>query len=64
VFVIVGTNLPASLQHAERVLRILNLEDQIDGLVYCDYTDPDFVCKPEPEYYHNVRHRSYRRSSL
>jgi len=40
--------------HAQRVLRILDLEDQIDGLVYCDYTLPNFVCKPDPEFYHNA----------
>ncbi|KAJ3500874.1 hypothetical protein NMY22_g19116 [Coprinellus aureogranulatus] len=38
--------------HAERVLRILGLLDQVEGIVYCDYTVPNFVCKPEPEYYH------------
>ncbi|TFK43446.1 pyrimidine 5-nucleotidase [Crucibulum laeve] len=37
--------------HAERVLKILKLDDLIDGLVYCDYRLKDFVCKPEPEYY-------------
>ncbi|KAI0068823.1 pyrimidine 5-nucleotidase, partial [Artomyces pyxidatus] len=37
--------------HASRVLKILNLDDQVDGLIYCDYQVPDFVCKPEPEYY-------------
>ncbi|KAF4619866.1 hypothetical protein D9613_005308 [Agrocybe pediades] len=37
--------------HAERVLRILKLDDLIDGLVYCDYTMQNFVCKPEPEFY-------------
>ncbi|KAF8165262.1 Haloacid dehalogenase-like hydrolase-domain-containing protein [Crassisporium funariophilum] len=37
--------------HAERVLRILKLDDQVDGLVYCDYSIKDFVCKPEPEFY-------------
>ncbi|KAL1675535.1 Haloacid dehalogenase-like hydrolase-domain-containing protein [Schizophyllum commune] len=40
--------------HAERVLRLLNLEDQIDGLVYCDYANREFSCKPEPEYYHQA----------
>ncbi|KII95091.1 hypothetical protein PLICRDRAFT_33922 [Plicaturopsis crispa FD-325 SS-3] len=40
--------------HAERVLRILNLEDQIEGLVYCDYKRPNFVCKPEEGYYHQA----------
>ncbi|KAJ7764975.1 pyrimidine 5-nucleotidase [Mycena maculata] len=40
--------------HAERVLRILNLEDQIDGLVYCNYTQPNFVCKPDAQFYHEA----------
>ncbi|KAF9247306.1 pyrimidine 5-nucleotidase [Melanogaster broomeanus] len=40
--------------HANRVLGILNLQDQIEGLVYCDYEQPNFTCKPEPEYYHNA----------
>ncbi|PCH41095.1 pyrimidine 5-nucleotidase [Wolfiporia cocos MD-104 SS10] len=40
--------------HAQRVLRILGVEDQIEGLVYCDYSKPDFSCKPEAEYYHNA----------
>ncbi|KAF4602061.1 hypothetical protein EYR40_005263 [Pleurotus pulmonarius] len=37
--------------HAERVLKILDLSDQIDGLVFCDYAEPNFVCKPEPAFY-------------
>ncbi|THH07074.1 hypothetical protein EW146_g9427 [Bondarzewia mesenterica] len=37
--------------HAQRVLKILDLEDQIDGLIYCDYAEPNFTCKPEAEYY-------------
>lgn len=45
------------MQHAQRVLRILHLEDLIDGLIFCDYAEPNFVCKPEPEYYHQVRLR-------
>ncbi|KAH8830441.1 pyrimidine 5-nucleotidase [Flagelloscypha sp. PMI_526] len=41
--------------HAERVLHLLNLADQIEGgLIYCDYEVPDFPCKPEPEYYHKA----------
>ncbi|KAJ7129564.1 pyrimidine 5-nucleotidase [Mycena epipterygia] len=40
--------------HAERVLRILNLDDQIDGLIYCDYQQPNFVCKPDAQYYHEA----------
>ncbi|PVG03634.1 pyrimidine 5-nucleotidase [Serendipita vermifera] len=41
----------AYITHAERVLKILNLGDLFEGIVYCDYTDPNFTCKPEPEYY-------------
>ncbi|CAA7259847.1 unnamed protein product [Cyclocybe aegerita] len=37
--------------HAERVLRILKLDDLVDGLVYCDYLVKDFSCKPEPVFY-------------
>ncbi|KIY49296.1 pyrimidine 5-nucleotidase [Fistulina hepatica ATCC 64428] len=40
--------------HAERVLRILNLEDQIDGLIFSDYREENFVCKPEAEFYHRA----------
>ena len=41
-------------QHASRVLRVLNLEDQFEGIVYCDYAEENFVCKPEEEFYHRV----------
>lgn len=37
--------------HAMRVLRILNVDDLIDGLVSCDYSDANFSCKPERDYY-------------
>ena len=40
-----------SHQHAERVLRILRLDELIDGLIYCDYLLKDFSCKPEPDFY-------------
>ncbi|KAJ6485155.1 pyrimidine 5-nucleotidase [Mycena vitilis] len=40
--------------HAQRVLRILNLEDQIDGVIFCDYQQPNFSCKPDPIYYHEA----------
>ena len=38
-------------QHAKRVLRILKLDDLVEGIVYCDYRVKDFVCKPEAEYF-------------
>ncbi|RPD67219.1 pyrimidine 5-nucleotidase [Lentinus tigrinus ALCF2SS1-7] len=40
--------------HANRVLRILGVDDLIEGVVFCDYSDPEFNCKPEPEFYHNA----------
>jgi len=44
-----------SLQHAMRVLKILDVDDLVDGLVFCEYSDPNFSCKPEREYYDKVR---------
>ncbi|RUS23380.1 HAD-like domain-containing protein [Endogone sp. FLAS-F59071] len=41
----------AGLAHARRVLRILQIEDQFEGITYCDYTEPNFICKPEEEFY-------------
>ncbi|OBZ70454.1 Uncharacterized protein C24B11.05 [Grifola frondosa] len=40
--------------HAQRVLHILGIEDQIEGVVYCDYANPEFSCKPEEEFYQNA----------
>lgn len=42
-------------QHAQRVLRILDIADLFDSIVFCDYSDPDFACKPEPAYFLSVR---------
>ncbi|KAL5508283.1 SDT1 [Sanghuangporus vaninii] len=44
----------AYVLHAKRVLRILELEDQFEGIVYCDYEQKDFYCKPEPEYFNEA----------
>ncbi|KAJ3116534.1 hypothetical protein HDU96_009422 [Phlyctochytrium bullatum] len=41
----------AGLAHATRVLRILGVEDQFEGITYCDYSEPDFSCKPEKAFY-------------
>lgn len=32
----------------------VEFEDQIEGLVYCDYTIPKFECKPDAGFYHKV----------
>ncbi|WFD30598.1 suppressor of deletion of TFIIS [Malassezia sp. CBS 17886] len=38
--------------HARRVLKLLHIEEFFDGVVFCDYTIPNFSCKPEHEFYH------------
>ncbi|KAG9017319.1 hypothetical protein FRB93_007433 [Tulasnella sp. JGI-2019a] len=40
--------------HAYRVLKILKLDDLIERVAFCDYTKPDFSCKPEPQFYHDA----------
>lgn len=37
--------------HAYRVLRILGVDDLIEDVIYCDYSNPKFSCKPEPQFY-------------
>lgn len=37
----------AGIQHARRVLRLLGLEGLFEGIIYCNYGEPDFPAKPE-----------------
>ncbi|KAJ2367939.1 suppressor of deletion of TFIIS [Coemansia sp. RSA 2610] len=37
----------AGIDHARRVLKCLGVDDLFEGITYCDYTEPDFPCKPE-----------------
>lgn len=37
--------------HAVRVLGLLGLQDQFEGVVSCDYGATDFSCKPELDFY-------------
>ncbi|KAI9505140.1 pyrimidine 5'-nucleotidase [Coemansia spiralis] len=41
----------AGLDHASRVLKCLGIEDLFEGITYCDYTEPNFPCKPEKRVY-------------
>ncbi|KAJ3198912.1 hypothetical protein HDU67_003226, partial [Dinochytrium kinnereticum] len=41
----------AGLAHATRVLKILGVDDLFEGITFCDYAEPGFVCKPEREFY-------------
>ncbi|KAI9009880.1 Haloacid dehalogenase-like hydrolase-domain-containing protein [Gaertneriomyces semiglobifer] len=40
--------------HANRVLSLLQVDDQFEGLTYCNYRLPDFTSKPDPAYYHQA----------
>ncbi|WFD34142.1 mannosyl-oligosaccharide 1,2-alpha-mannosidase [Malassezia cuniculi] len=37
--------------HATRVLKLVGLSHVVDAIVYCDYSNPDFSCKPEAEFF-------------
>lgn len=37
----------AGITHAKRVLKLLDLEGLFNGIIYCHYADPNFVCKPD-----------------
>lgn len=37
----------AGLSHARRVLQLLKIEHYFEGIVYCDYAEPDFPAKPD-----------------
>ncbi|KAH9908709.1 pyrimidine 5'-nucleotidase [Xylariomycetidae sp. FL2044] len=36
----------AYVNHARRVVRLLDIEDRFEGLTYCDYSDLPIICKP------------------
>lgn len=42
----------AYINHAKRVLKLLDIEDQFGGITYCDYTEGEnLTCKPYPEFF-------------
>ncbi|KAJ2727063.1 suppressor of deletion of TFIIS [Coemansia sp. Benny D115] len=41
----------AGIDHAQRVLRCLGVDDLFEGITYCDYSDLDFPCKPKAPAY-------------
>ncbi|ODV90649.1 hypothetical protein CANCADRAFT_148023 [Tortispora caseinolytica NRRL Y-17796] len=38
----------AYVTHAKRTIDLIGVADQFEGLTYCDYLDPEVVCKPDP----------------
>ncbi len=41
----------AYITHAQRVVRLLGVEDMFEGVTYCDYSNMPLVCKPHTEMY-------------
>lgn len=41
----------AYITHAQRVVKLLQVDDLFDGLTFCDYSTPPFVCKPSDAMY-------------
>jgi pyrimidine and pyridine-specific 5'-nucleotidase len=41
----------AYINHAQRVIRLLGIEDIFDGITFCDYGNVPFVCKPHQDSY-------------
>ncbi|KAJ1661075.1 putative suppressor of disruption of TFIIS [Dispira simplex] len=48
----------AGRNHAVRVLRCLDVIDLFEELVYCEYADPNFTCKPEKESFMRAMRRA------
>lgn len=41
----------AYINHAKRVVRLLEIEEYFEGITYCDYSSVPLVCKPHPDMY-------------
>jgi pyrimidine and pyridine-specific 5'-nucleotidase len=39
----------AFITHAERVVRLLGVDDLFEGMTFCDYGASKLICKPHPE---------------
>lgn len=39
----------AYINHGKRVVRLLGVEDQFEGLTFCDYAAQPMLCKPHPD---------------
>ncbi|TAQ91084.1 hypothetical protein B7494_g657 [Chlorociboria aeruginascens] len=35
--------------HGERVVKLLGVKDQFEGMTYCDFAQQPLICKPQPE---------------
>ncbi|KAK1825718.1 Haloacid dehalogenase-like hydrolase-domain-containing protein [Podospora conica] len=44
----------AYVNHAKRVIRLLEVEEYFEGITYCDYSKTPLICKPHPDMYHKA----------
>ncbi|KAK4450678.1 HAD-like domain-containing protein [Podospora aff. communis PSN243] len=44
----------AYVNHAKRVIRLLEVEEFFEGITYCDYSKIPLTCKPHPDMYHKA----------
>ncbi|KAL2021968.1 hypothetical protein VTK56DRAFT_6387 [Thermocarpiscus australiensis] len=44
----------AYINHAKRVIRLLDVEEFFEGVTFCDYSSIPLVCKPHPAMYHKA----------
>lgn len=45
----------AYVTHGKRVVKLLGIEDQFEGITYCDYGAAKFVCKPHKEMFEQAQ---------
>lgn len=41
----------AYVTHGKRVVKLLGIDDQFEGLTFCDYAEMPLICKPHPDMY-------------
>lgn len=52
----------AYVTHAKRVVRLLGVDDLFEGITYCDYSQPQLVCKPNTEMWEKAEKEAGARS--
>lgn len=48
----------AYVNHGKRVVKLLGIDDLFEGITYCDYSAPRFVCKPHTEMFENAQRQA------
>jgi pyrimidine and pyridine-specific 5'-nucleotidase len=41
----------AYITHAQRVIKLLKVDDLFEGITFCDYSQPPLICKPSQDMY-------------